>query len=140
MTQARRKKRRSKRSTGRKTTVATNSGWAMLAIGLISGVILTALYVGARDTEINFGGGLKNLYDKHQDKRERQAVTTRPQQVVTKSKEVPHFDYYTVLPEYEQVLPDDYPLRPKRKASKSTTSNRFIVQAASFSQHTEADQ
>lgn len=139
MNQARRKKRYKKRSSRRKPSAVTSSGWAMLAIGLISGAILAALVFGARDANINFGGGLKNLYDKHQGKRDRQTVI-KPAQTAPKKKPAPKFDYYTVLPEYEQVLPEDYSLRPKRQAEKADKKYQFIVQAASFNKHSDADQ
>lgn len=63
------------------------------------------------------------------------AATTRP----TK----PHFDFYTILPDVETVLPDKEPTRRAAatpgKPAKTEGGAGYVLQAASYGSYSEAD-
>ena len=51
----------------------------------------------------------------------------------------PRFDFYTILPEIETVLPDKEPRRPKATKNASEDDVRYLLQAASFANFDDAD-
>jgi cell division protein FtsN len=110
----------------------------MLIIGLVSGAILAALYMGAQsgdDTQL--GTGLKALYEQHRNR----VVTDEPKRPNVPARKPPptaKFDFYTVLPEIERVMPDDFKdvdVEPKR----GTKPVVYILQAASYANYADAD-
>lgn len=111
----------------------------MLIIGLVSGAILAALYMGTQSGGggARLGTGLKALYEQH---RHRVAVD-EPKPPSVPSREPPptaKFDFYTVLPEIERVMPDgfkDVEVEPKR----GTKPVAYILQAASYANYVDAD-
>ncbi len=62
------------------------------------------------------------------------AVTSEP---TTKRK----FDFYTILPELEIVIPQEETRPPKQSATKQKSDYKggYLLQAGSFQQHKEAD-
>ncbi len=122
----------------RKPTRHGGASWSMLLVGLVSGAILTTLFLGARSgDDARWGSGLKTLF---QSKPAAPAVpATRPDprsDGATGPK--PKLDFYTVLPEIERVIPEsdfgrvDDP-RPQRKPAS------YILQAASYRNYADAD-
>ncbi len=110
----------------------------MLIIGLVSGAILTALYMGAQSGgSTRMGSGLKALYEKH---RNRVAIGEPKTPSVPAQRPPPtaKFDFYTVLPEIERVMPDDFKdveVAPKRGTKPAV----YILQAASYASYVDAD-
>ncbi len=135
MAQARKKVRKKPRR--RRSSPQSSPGWGMLIIGLISGAILTALYMGAQSGDgTQLGIGLKALYEQHRNR----VVTGEPKPPSIPSRVPPptaKFDFYTVLPEIERVMPDDFKDvdAPKRGAKPVA----YILQAASYANYRDAD-
>lgn len=62
--------------------------------------------------------------------------TTKPTPSETRPK--PRYDFYTILPEIERVIPDNETRKSKTKTAK-VDDTRYILQAASFGAFEEAD-
>jgi cell division protein FtsN len=110
-------------------------GWLLLLIGVgigSLGVMLTQLLAHRADGR----SGLTNLFSN----------LHRPAPVAPKAPEPakppkPTFDFYTILPETETVLPPDrYTAKNKPPKSKPEKGVTYILQAGSFAGYDEADQ
>jgi len=55
-------------------------------------------------------------------------------------KPKPRFDFYTILPEIESVLPEKEPKKARAAAAKSEEEVRYALQAASLANFNDADQ
>jgi cell division protein FtsN len=113
-------------------------GLLLLVLGLgigIAGVFLAQLVI-ERQMHRTVAGWFKRDKTPDADK------TTRKENERPKSK----FDFYTILPETETVLPD----RTKKEQTKSTKTEKsektveegvtYVLQAASFNNYNDADQ
>lgn len=119
--------------------------WLMLLLGLGIGIAGVYLYQMLRERGVNlssvtkvFTGSEKKTDDKIKD------AETKPAK--------PKFDFYTILPETETVLPEKTPAKSKAKpepkpesrpeAAKSAPEPgvSYMLQAASFATFPEADQ
>ncbi|OGI48233.1 MAG: hypothetical protein A3E57_05655 [Candidatus Muproteobacteria bacterium RIFCSPHIGHO2_12_FULL_60_33] len=126
MAQAR---RRSSRSRFRKP------GWLLLVVGIgigVAGVMLWQMYSHRGDGR----GGLANLFSSFSKPAQKVAVKKEPEPAKLPK---PKFDFYTILPETETVLPE---WRSKTKAAKAKPEEgvSYILQAGSFAGFEEADQ
>lgn len=126
MAQAR---RRSSRSRFRKP------GWLLLVVGIgigVAGVMLWQMIAHRADGHSGLGNLLSSFHkaaDKTVAKKE--AEPAKPPK--------PKFDFYTILPETETVLPDRL-ARSKPVKSKPEEGVTYILQAGSFADYEEADQ
>ena len=105
----------------------------MLVI-LISGVVLGALLNGAQTGDSQFGAGLKALFESTE------SVTDAEDKAIVeliknKSTEK-EFDFYTLLPDIEQIMPDDLPNATPARANNDLD---YYLQAASFRSHADAE-
>lgn len=132
MPQARRIKSKPTKSKKRKAS-KRSLPWGLLLVVLITGVILGKLLHGARYDGEGFGAGLKNLLDQPRDAQDED--TQAIQELVSKSTEK-EFEFYEVLPEIEQVLPDDL---PEASPTPEREERDYFVQAASFRKHADAE-
>lgn len=137
MAQARKKVRKQVRR--KRPRVKSSAGWGMLLIGLISGVTLTTLYFGAQSgDETQFGNGLKALFAKHRAQGNRGTSTQPSTAPVRVPAPTAKFDFYTVLPEIERVLPDDF-TDSELETKKNTKPVTYALQAASYENYADAD-
>lgn len=103
-------------------------GWGMLVIGLIIGLFVAFLvYLDRLDED----GSIR--------------ATQKPQQQET-NKEKPRFEFYSILPELEVVVPDAFKKTQELLSNidKPNTENNtakiiYYLQAGSFKNATEAD-
>ena len=116
--------------------------WLMLLLGLGIGIAGVYFYQMLRERGVNlssvtkvFTGSEKKTDDKKKD------AETKPAK--------PKFDFYTILPETETVLPEKTPAKPKPKPETKTDTAKaapaeagvsYVLQAASFATFNEADQ
>lgn len=114
----------------------------MLLLGLGIGIAGVYLYQMLRDRGVGvssvtkvFSSGEKKPNEKKQDAEAKPAK--------------PKFDFYTLLPETETVLPEKVPAKPKPKPETKTDTAKvappeagvsYVLQAASFATFNEADQ
>jgi cell division protein FtsN len=115
--------------------------WLMLLLGLGIGIAGVYLYQMLRDRGVSLGsvtqvfsGGEKKAESKPA-KKEDDAKPAKPK-----------FDFYTILPETETVLPEKTPSKSKPKPETKTDTAKaepgvsYVLQAASFATFGEADQ
>jgi len=112
-------------------------GWVLLLLGVgigVAGVMLWQMLTHRADGR----SGLANLFSSlHRPA----ASAKKAPETPPPSPPKPKFDFYTILPETETVLP------PERRAAKSKTAKAkpeqgvtYILQAGSFASFEEADQ
>lgn len=116
--------------------------WLMLLLGLGIGIAGVYLYQMLRDRGVGlssvtkvFSSGEKKAEEKKKD------AEAKPSK--------PKFDFYTILPETETVLPEKAPAKPRPKPEPKTDTAKtapveagvsYVLQAASFATFAEADQ
>ncbi len=114
--------------------------WSLLALGLAIGVVFTILIQIFVDRVATPGSGLGTLVSR-MDKPEQ---TPAPQKSSSQTKSepaTPKFDFYTILPAVETVLPQAQSTK-KKKDTKPTVPEknvRYVLQAASFTKFEDAD-
>ncbi|QMU61839.1 MAG: SPOR domain-containing protein [Gammaproteobacteria bacterium] len=119
--------RKRKRSTAKSSSIIP--AWIWLTLGILIGLGI-AMFTGSNVGNV-------------------EQVTTSSQSKVTKEPETKRkFDFYTLLPELEIVIPLEESQPPKQKpsASPDTTNKQqtnyrggYLLQAGSFQQFNEAD-
>ncbi len=111
-----------------------NIPWGLMLVILVSGVVLGALLNGATSGNSQFGAGLKALFESTE------SITDAEDQAIdelikNKSTEK-EFDFYTLLPDIEQIMPDDL---PDAAPARATNNFDYYLQAASFKSHADAE-
>ena len=119
-------------------------GWLFLVFGLtlgITGVLLTQLFVKRSET----GDGIAGLLPARTKTADTNATETskaaskEPGEARKESK--PKFDFYTILPEIETVLPEkEIKSKPVIKSAKTEGGVIYVLQAGSFGNYQDADQ
>jgi len=108
-------------------------GWALVLLGLVLGgtVVLLAQLVTQR---AGSSDGLAGLLTQSKPAEPPAAKRAAPAPLK------PKFDFYTVLPEVETVLPDRGAGAAPAKAEPSDASVRYVLQAGSFASFADADE
>ena len=133
MAQARRikKKPAAKKAKARKQR---NIPWGLLLVVLVSGIVIGKLISGAKNDSNGLGSGLRAMFENFESEPvdDDAAITKLIEEKSTETE----FEFYSVLPDIEQVMPDDLP-----EAAPIRTDDKLIyyVQAASFRQHADAE-
>jgi cell division protein FtsN len=124
-------------------------GLGMLIIGIIVGATASALFFGVRGGDPdNLGAGLRQLLDA--SKKSEVTTTAAPDQNTESDPVRTKFDFYTVLPEIERVLPETAPpppdpapevaKKPDQSPKKPAPSGGFfMLQAGSYQRAADAD-
>jgi len=147
MAQARRKQQKKTKQ----AKPRSSSGFGILLTGIIIGCVLTTLFLGwKKDPDHGFGSGINQMLAKSKQTGSDQSVEN---QSATESQpeKTPSYDFYTILPEIEQVIPEEYvPPKPKpvqqqtassdQNQTQQTTSAHYLLQAGSFAKQDEANQ
>ena len=132
MAQARRIKRNPKRA---KQSVRRgfNVPWGLLIVVAICVLVIVKLVGGARQENAAFGAGLKRLL-------EQTPVTETADPEITEALvnqiSDKDFTFYDVLPDIEQIMPDDLPDATPTRAADNVD---YFLQAASFRAHSDAE-
>lgn len=105
----------------------------MLVI-LISGIVLGALLNGARTDGSQFGAGLKALFESNESVSD--AEDKAIEELINNKSTEKEFDFYTVLPDIEQIMPDDL---PGATPARTNSNYDYYLQAASFRSHPDAE-
>ena len=131
MAQARRIKPKAKKKAKTRRVSLRSLPWGLLTVILASSAVLYLLFGGSRGNDTRYGQGLKSVWDTWQsspsvDEPELIGSSSQP----SGEKPLTEFDYYEVLPDIEQVMPDDLP--DSEVASHRDEGYEFFVQAASF--------
>jgi len=112
-------------------------GFIWMLAGLSIGLFIAFLvYLDKQPaTEISFGDAVKTELEKiKQNKTSTASKTEAP------NKQQPKFNFYTILPELEVLIPEEEIRPPKNKKTPSNdVSKRYILQAGSFRSRQDAE-
>lgn len=135
MAQARRIKPKSKaKNKAKKPRQKRNIPWGLMLIILVCGVVLGMLINGSSSEGSRLGAGLKTLIDSAQAPAESEDKAIK--ELIEKTSTEKEFDFYTLLPDIEKIMPDDL---PDATPEPSNTRYDYFLQAASFKQHADAE-
>ncbi len=133
MAQARRIKRKpsKKKKAARKPR---NIPWGLLLVVLVTGIVLGKLLTGTQNDGNGLGSGLRSLLDNSSSEPmdDDKAIAELIEEKSTETE----FDFYSVLPDIEQVMPDDL---PEAAPTRTDANLIYYVQAASFRQQADAE-
>ena len=126
MAQARRR-----RSRGAKPAMP---GAGLFVVGFLTGLLAATLIYLYYNGGTSLGRGLSTLWDPGRSTPDaRQAQPRTPPKLPRPAP--PNFDFFTILPERESVLPDTYEVQKRPLAQ----SGKYILQAASYASFNDAD-
>ena len=135
MPQAKRiKPKTSKTKKTKKNRSLAKLPWGLLLVILVSGVLLALLYNGARTGDSGFGTGLKALLENNTS--ESDAEDKAIEELINTKSTEKEFDFYTILPDIEQIMPDDL---PDAEPTRPKDNLDYYLQAASFRKHADAE-
>ncbi len=110
--------------------------WSLLALGLAVGIALTVLLQLLAQRTHAPGSGLNTLFSSAE--KPRRAVDKAP--VAEAPAKIPKYDFYTILPEIETVLPEKESSTASKPAGAATPAQvSYVLQAASFARFEDAD-
>lgn len=118
--------RRKKRSSAKSSSVIP--AWIWLTLGILIGLGI-AMFTKSNGRHVN----------------QPQASTPSQPSITTEPKMKQKFDFYTLLPELEIVIPHEEIQLPKQKPTSANTQTQndykggYLLQAGSFQQFNEAD-
>lgn len=170
MAQARRKKAKTNPKRGSRSSyagpifAAFRRGFSVFTTGALAGVLATLLWQGYHsEDQGDLGSGLKDMIRQSKLQAQRRAEQIVPPEVVLVDKAPrvkPQYDFYTVLPEIEEVMPSDASLlappvsavkvtkKPKVKDKAAApvqtpkpvnSGSTFMLQVASYGAKAEAE-
>lgn len=130
---------RRKKKTKRRPKPRPLPNWSLLALGLAVGIALTMLVQLLVQRTGSPDSGLNTLFSTAEESARAAPEKNASSQVSAKTPK-PRFDFYTILPEIETVLPQQEAAR-ERKPVKKVPSERlsYVLQAASFARFQDAD-
>lgn len=132
MAQARRIKKQAPKKL-KKSRPRVNLPWGLMLVILASGVVLGLLISGAQRGDTEFGAGLAAMFESTQAPVSEDAEIA--QLIESKSSEK-EFEFYTLLPDIEKVMPDDL---PESEPTRPVENLDYYLQAASFREHADAE-
>lgn len=119
--------RRKKRSSSNSSSIIP--AWIWLTLGILIGLGI-AIFTRSNGRHVD----------------EQQAATTSKPAITTEPKTKQKFDFYTLLPELEIVIPQEETQPPTQKSTPNKTTEQqseyqggYLLQAGSFQQFNEAD-
>ena len=134
MPQARRIKPKPKAKSKKAKHNRQSIPWGLLLVILVSGVALGALLNGARTGDSQLGAGLRAIFESSQNVTD---VEDKAIENLIKNKSTEkEFDFYTILPDIEQIMPDDL---PGAAPAMKNGNLQYYLQAASFKSHADAE-
>jgi cell division protein FtsN len=115
-------------------------GWLMFVVGLGVGLLVALLvYLNVSEEQPKIGTGLKQLVENIGKSRESATQAPEPaQKSAPEPAAKPKFDFYTMLPEFETVLPNA-PQDKEGAAPAAQDSIAYFLQAASYANLSDAD-
>ena len=148
MAQARRKHPKKTKSSRQHSS----SGLGMLLTGMVVGCVLTTLFLGwKKDPDHGIGSGIHQMLEKSRQQKA-DLVGEGSSQTQDELQKTPNYDFYTILPEIEQVIPEEYmppaaekkPVKPAQTEVPQTPAvaeqtDHFLLQAGSFGKKEQAN-
>jgi len=141
MSQARRiKPKPKKKKRNSKASSLKQLPWGLIMVVLASGVVLGMLIKGAKQEDSQFGSGLRTLFDSEEtsstSETDQEIAALIDAKSIDTTNTEKEFDFYEILPDIDQVMPDDLPEAIPTRPDENVT---YYLQAASFREHTDAE-
>lgn len=137
MSQARRikpkSKSKSRNSRAKKARASLSLPWGLMLVIMVCGVVIGMLINGAQTGDTAFGSGLKNIFKPSQQQTDTEQSIA---ELIEQKSSEKDFDFYTLLPEIERVMPDDLPDAEPDRVQEELD---YYLQAASFREYTDAE-
>lgn len=105
---------------------------------LISALIVVLLVQGVFKEDAEYGQGLRAVVDRLSEDREPQTTENDNGSEPKQTSPQTEFDYYEVLPDIEQVMPDDLPDGAVR--ARPLGEANYFLQIASFKNRADAEE
>jgi len=107
--------------------------WGLICVVILSLSVLGFLFYGAKSGNREFGAGLAEIIENF-----RQQPETDPEiaELIENKSSKKEFDFYTLLPDIEKVMPDDL---PEATPTRPTVNVDYYLQAASFRERKDAE-
>lgn len=144
MTQARRKK-----NSKRRTIRVDFQGLLLFAMGMVIGSLVTILWQGMQTSGSSIGAGIRDMMEKSRQQEQADNAAnrarSRPEEAPAGAEPQTSFDFFTILPEIEVVVPDG---SGDDSASSGTAENAstveenagsFMLQAGSYQRTADAE-
>ena len=147
-----------KRKSPAKRTIAqprSFHGIGMLIIGMIIGSMATILWQGTRQADGGVGTGIRQMIEQSKQSDQAESVNPTVTNEEQQTQQQTNFDFYTVLPEIEVVVPQDEPessatdsnssatqennAEPESLPQQSSDGSAYMLQAGSYQKKAEAD-
>lgn len=106
----------------------------LVSVGVVMGAVAVILWKGAQDADGGLGTGIRNMIEHNR----KTTITDRTEKKAEPSKPKTSYDFYTVLPEIEVVVPKPEPAAAKSEPAKEEKSEP--VSPAQTSETSENDQ
>ncbi|MDX1487018.1 MAG: SPOR domain-containing protein [Acidiferrobacterales bacterium] len=131
--------KRRKKTTRRRHKLKIPPHWIQLGLGLAVGIVLTMLVQLVVQRVSTPGSGLRTLFGSSSSGK--QALATKaPATKTPANTPQPRYDFYTILPEIETVLPEGEPVAASRRAGPARSEGvSYVLQAGSFARFDDAD-
>lgn len=130
-------KRRKKTTRRRKPKISPH--WVQLALGLAVGIVLTMLVQLVVQRASTPGSGLRTLFGGSSSGKQVPA-TKAPATKAPANAPKPRYDFYTILPEIETVLPEGEPVTASKRVGPARSEGvSYVLQAGSFARFDDAD-
>ncbi len=108
--------------------------WGLTLVVLVSGFVVYKLLSGAQQDDSQWGQGLKAWWENNQTAVEDEDKAIKS---LIDDKSAPkEFEFYSVLPNIEQIMPDDL---PEAVPTRAPDNLDYYLQAASFRAHADAE-
>jgi len=125
-------------------------GWAWLLIGLLIGLFVALLiYINdytASSNKTAVGDAFNSIFDRgaKEVRDVKKQLKNAPPPPAKNNSNKPRFDFYTILPELEVIIPKDEVKTSQtspavNKPGQSDLTQALMLQAGSFQRHEEAD-
>lgn len=125
------------RGSGRDKKTTSGFVWFLAGLGFGLFAALLVYLDGQPESSSNFGEAVQKELDKIKKKPEKKPAKTT-------NKQEPKFNFYTILPELEVLIPDSEIQPPKQDNSTTTTGSispgkQYVLQAGSFQRKDDAE-
>ena len=119
----------------KKKTVSTDGrsshGLIFLLAGMVLGSLATIMWQGMRSADGGVGTGIRTMIEQSKQKEQEKKAEIEVGEEDKPVQQQTNFDFYTVLPEIEVVVPNNTPEPVAPKALQSESDSRANSQADS---------
>jgi len=116
-------------------------GWAWMLFGLLIGLsVAFAIYINGRDSRVPLQPVAREAASREEATGPALPDPVEVPSAATDEPEKPRFDFYSMLPNFEVIIPEQEPDVSTDTAAKAVVvPGVYVLQAGSFTQYADAD-